>query len=514
MVGYNLIDEKWIKVRYLDGRIKRVNLHTLYRDAPLIAEIESEQFKDGFFEKYRFCVYRLLTVIIMDAYSLSEEFDEIKKEELLEAKEFDNVIFQYLEKYHDRFDLLDEKHPFMQATINMLSEKNVKSSKGNTLKLNPTAVAESGRLYGKSSEALMDIYSYYDMNEISVIYSLLYTNTCRIAGGCAGNNAFLGSQSTINILIKGDTLFESLVFNTVKTKRGEYNKPIWRWDNIDEMILSAASGKLERISELNGAFFPPLKISCVKSKNEYLNVYMENYDKIYKKFRDNFQVQWLQRVEWNTLTYENLEAKSVGTTNIDEYTPLWFDIIEHIEVEKKGKRFKRTPRVIKELPDDANVSIEYFLSKTDSNSNFQYVSVKTQDGISKKFFTDEILQEKLKVFILDYGMAVRFLRDNVSSFYNDAYGKENAKKFINNETRKALKIFENQFDKYIYYLANEEGNIYECREKFRKDMRKSAEFAFGKIFNNQKNIISFIKAVSRLNACFVDEWFSKKGEET
>lgn len=521
MNNYNLIHESWIKVKYLNGDIKRVSLIELFRNAHLIEDIISENFKSGTFVKYEFCLYRFLSVLVMDAYNLNDKYNEDVKNDIYEEDKFDNIIEDYLLNYSDCFELFNEQHPFMQASREFMDIKSLKSSKGNVQLLNPMAIANTGRFYGIDNKLLRDDPDdFYSVDAIEFVYLLLYTNTCRIVGGAAGNSALLGSQSVIHVVLKGKTLKDTIILNTMTLKKDEKeDKPLWRWESLSEMDKRIIKGESGVIHTLSGAFYPTMMIYGDYNGSK-VSVYKQNYDKEYKKRKDIIKNIWIANIEWNTLISEHDKAKKgqplFVTSNIDETTPLWFELVGYDN--DSLHTIRTAPRVLNNVPEEANIfNVIFYLTKTDSNTVFNYVKKIEQKDILFEFINDENKKIILKNFIQDYKYIVKLLSSIIIEFYREKFGENEGEKLSPSSSIKANRTIESTLKQLETHYENV-INLFqesECSIKTRNLHRKDMIFTMKKIMENtiytQKDIIPFTKCINKIEKKCYSKWF---GEET
>lgn len=108
-VGFSLIDAPWILVRIQDGDIHEVSVRDVFRDAEKIVGIVGE------IPTQTFAITRLLLAILHAALRPVEEPDAVWR--LLWESDDPLLIAVegYLERYRDRFDLLDPVQPFYQV---------------------------------------------------------------------------------------------------------------------------------------------------------------------------------------------------------------------------------------------------------------------------------------------------------------------------------------------------------------------------------------------------------------
>lgn len=106
MSRYNLIDEKWIPVRFPDGSRDELGIGEVLARSSEISEIENAS------PLIVAALHRFLLAVLYRALEGPTNIDEARKllkEGLPLAK-----INEYLEKWRDRFWLFDEKYPFAQ----------------------------------------------------------------------------------------------------------------------------------------------------------------------------------------------------------------------------------------------------------------------------------------------------------------------------------------------------------------------------------------------------------------
>lgn len=116
--SFNLVDEPWIRVIALDGSVDEFSLLELFCEADNLKCLAND------LPTQDFAILRVLLAILQRAISpwvdsLVEEDEDIEPAEVWDKLwQADGLpmkdIETYLGKWHDRFDLFDEQHPFMQ----------------------------------------------------------------------------------------------------------------------------------------------------------------------------------------------------------------------------------------------------------------------------------------------------------------------------------------------------------------------------------------------------------------
>lgn len=112
--SFNLVDEPWIRVRDVAERVRELSLLELFSEAPHLKCLSND------LPTQDFAILRVLLAILQRAISPGLDEEDIPADvwgRLWNAPELPmDEISVYLEKWHSRFDLFDEEHPFMQVT--------------------------------------------------------------------------------------------------------------------------------------------------------------------------------------------------------------------------------------------------------------------------------------------------------------------------------------------------------------------------------------------------------------
>lgn len=185
MGRFNLLDEPWIRVLVQEtGEMEEVSLRTLFAHAHEYKRLAGEM------ETQNFALLRLLLAVLQTVFSrfdvdgepysvlfideryrpvneLNEDETEIYLEEmdatwhaLWEREKLPAIVEEYLEKWHDRFFLLDEKYPFYQVTKEEVAAEKLNKSK-------PTTVSGKNlnRLISESNNKIALFSPKYEYNE-------------------------------------------------------------------------------------------------------------------------------------------------------------------------------------------------------------------------------------------------------------------------------------------------------------------------------------------------------------
>lgn len=270
--SYNLADREWLFVRYTDGQIKQVSLKTALSDAG-IKDLAVPVYHGFACYPYLISAYMLLPVIVMAAYFKPDDFsagNESYLEELERDGIFTDTVKDYIEKYHDHFDLFGE-HPFLQ-------DPELKGSLENQEKYIPkmcyAAPSENGFMTGELNNLAVrnggNVFKGFRMSMDELAYSLLYTQSivqCPIA---AHYFAPLLKGASIFVFPKGKNLQETIRLNCVRLTSSSqpdedenpdamFDRPIWEFESPAQGI---ASYPLEETGKniLFCSFFPAFPI--------------------------------------------------------------------------------------------------------------------------------------------------------------------------------------------------------------------------------------------------------------
>ena len=211
---FNLIDEPWIIARFTNGSTEEVSLRSLFKQWNTIVEIL------GDIPTQAFAIYRLSLAIMYRSAVLAqtpiahvEDWEQYWENPDL----FGNVISDYLDKWYDRFDLLDEREPFFQVA-GLHSGKNEVSSLERIVLDSPVG----GHFANRTAQGLARISCAEAARWL--VHSQAY-DTAGIKTGAAGDPRVNGGRtygSSVGwagqiggILLRGSNLFQTLLLNLI-----------------------------------------------------------------------------------------------------------------------------------------------------------------------------------------------------------------------------------------------------------------------------------------------------------
>ena len=307
MPRYNLLDEKWIQVASKDT-VEKVSIKELFAGAAKYKELAGDM------KTQDFAVMRVMLAILHTVFSRFDskgdpyEFFEVDEESFLQtreleeydlydyedalyqtwidiwnAKEFPKVVYEYLEKWGERFFLYDDKYPFFQVTKEVIEKdasktenffgKNINrlisESNNKTALFSPKN--EAGKEYLKDDEVARWLITFQGYSgsfherarsfnkDTSASYGWLYS-----LGG---------------IYLKGKNLFETLMLNFTignneKNNLLKIQKPCWEMDTVEKNVDLYFHNGIDNIASLYTLWSKEVLIDPNHSENLEFNCQM------------------------------------------------------------------------------------------------------------------------------------------------------------------------------------------------------------------------------------------------
>ena len=308
---FNLIDENWILVLDSSGETKEISLTELFSNA------QNYRCLAGEMKTQDFAILRILLAVLQTVFSrfdadgnpydyidLDDRFRQIEDvdeddlsaykkdlkrtwENLWKAGEFPEIVNEYLEKWHDRFYLLDDKYPFMQVTEKELDtdiyDRGKKSSASQImLRTINRNINESGNkkpLFSPRSESNRNNLSYAELARWTVSFQG-YT-------GFSDKATFTKEGYDIKskgwlfllggIYLSGNNIFETLMLNLslvhpVESYIGYIQNP--SWENEPKLVIYNLFQykKINNLSELYTLHSRALVLSQDSDDNNITNI--------------------------------------------------------------------------------------------------------------------------------------------------------------------------------------------------------------------------------------------------
>lgn len=225
---FNLLDEPWVSVRYLDGGTGELGLVRLFREAHMIAALSGEMpTQDVAIQRLLLAVLRrAIHSAVDDADDLATYWGELHRSERLPDEE----ISTYLERYRDRFDLCSREYPFMQVPGDTASkysglQKIIADLPDSEDKQLFTTRAGQGAARLGLAEAARWLVHVHAFDPSGIKTGLV--GDSRVKGG-RGYPTGLGWSGNCGIIMaRGETLKESLLLNLVLSNLDPKDLPPW-----------------------------------------------------------------------------------------------------------------------------------------------------------------------------------------------------------------------------------------------------------------------------------------------
>lgn len=285
MPRYNLLDEKWIQVASKDT-VEKVSIKELFAGAAKYKELAGDM------KTQDFAVMRVMLAILHTVFSRFDsngepyEFFEVDEESFLQigeleendledyedalyqtwidiwnAKEFPKVVYEYLEKWRERFFLYDDKYPFFQVTKEVIEKD----------------AAGGGEFYGKNINRLVsesnNKQAYFSPKDESYKEYIADDELARwliTLQGYIGTSdkKKVGTAKTYSkgwlydlggVYLQGNNVFETLMLNFVIAHNENNNllkmqKPCWEAETMEKNIESYFHNRIDNIASLYTAW--------------------------------------------------------------------------------------------------------------------------------------------------------------------------------------------------------------------------------------------------------------------
>lgn len=232
MPEYNLLTEKWLDFTELDGERTALGIEQVLYDAH---NLRNMSFQSPLFEG---AMLRILLAILHRACDGPKNSAEWMK--IYETGKFDHDTLKvYFDRFRDRFNLFDEKHPFYQTAglkmdVGILSLKDL---------FPEIASGHNKTLFNHSFDRDEFTLSYADAAKgliTTQMYSLggLFRKTTNLFG-YQQRTEHASLVRGIPIYACGESLFETLVLNMlycagnspIPATRADLNVPVWERDD-------------------------------------------------------------------------------------------------------------------------------------------------------------------------------------------------------------------------------------------------------------------------------------------
>lgn len=299
MPRYNLLDERWIQVASKDT-VEKVSIKELFAGAAKYKELAGDM------KTQDFAVMRVMLAILHTVFSRfdsngeSYEFFEVDEESFLQtgeleendledyedalyqtwidiwnAKEFPKVVYEYLEKWRERFFLYDDQYPFFQVTKEVIEKD----------------AAGGGEFYGKNINRLVsesnNKQAYFSPKDESYKEYIADDELARwliTLQGYIGTSdkKKVGTAKTYSkgwlydlggVYLQGNNVFETLMLNFVIAHNENNNllkmqKPCWEAETMEKNIESYFHNRIDNIASLYTAWCREIFIDPNRTKED------------------------------------------------------------------------------------------------------------------------------------------------------------------------------------------------------------------------------------------------------
>ena len=299
MPRYNLLDEKWIQVASKDT-VEKVSIKELFAGAAKYKELAGDM------KTQDFAVMRVMLAILHTVFSRFDsngdpyDFFEVDEESFLQigeleenylddyedalyqtwidiwnAKEFPKVVYEYLEKWRERFFLYDDKYPFFQVTKEVIEKDAAGGGEFYGKNIN-RLVSESNNKQAYFSPKDESYKEYIDDDELArwLITLQGYIGT--------SDKKKVGSAKTYSkgwlydlggVYLQGNNIFETLMLNFVIAHNENNNllktqKPCWEAETIEKNIELYFHNGIDNIASLYTAWCREIFIDPNRTKED------------------------------------------------------------------------------------------------------------------------------------------------------------------------------------------------------------------------------------------------------
>ena len=299
MQRYNLLDEKWIQVASKDT-VEKVSIKELFAGAAKYKELAGDM------KTQDFAVMRVMLAILHTVFSRFDskgdpyEFFEVDEESFLQtgeleeydlydyedalyqtwidiwnAKEFPKVVYEYLEKWGERFFLYDDKYPFFQVTKEVIEKDAAGGGEFYGKNIN-RLISESNNKQAYFSPKDESYKEYIDDDELArwLITLQGYIGT--------SDKKKVGSAKTYSkgwlydlggVYLQGNNVFETLMLNFVIAYNENNNllkiqKPCWEAETIEKNIELYFHNGIDNIASLYTAWCREIFIDSNRTKED------------------------------------------------------------------------------------------------------------------------------------------------------------------------------------------------------------------------------------------------------
>jgi len=541
---FNLLDEPWIVVMVDNkGSTKEVSLKELFTNAHQFKQLAGDS------PTQDFAIFRVLIAVLQTVFSRFDAVGEIyewlklsdetwqvvqmvdsedtrnkmayKKalyqtwKDLWDKGEFPIIIGEYLEKYRDRFNLIDEKYPFYQVTKEQLESKGINKVKPVYGKTFNRTISESS-----NKQTLFSNLSNENKNLLTKAEFTRWLINFQGYTGTSDKTKYPGVQASVDkgwlfrlgcIYLSGENLFQTLMLNLIQVSN-EYpekilsNKtPIWERD-FESIVLSkiyqeAPNNLAElytnwsRLVTFDGNFdnteICPVGLPSFDGSNFFLEpMTLWTYS---AKKGEEYYFPATHKVE--KFFWRDFGALSIPSSLIRHQPGIisWLDTLKEKDFISQKDRLRIIAVGLISQGAPSNIPINEILD--DARVNLEVLTDKTEDGWITRIEQEiEKTESAIEKTIVSFAKKVQTIR-RIKSIK----GVESVKGFASNVESAAYFAVDQPFRKWLSEInptMDKEKQIYCWRSILRKTLMKQADelvqSASSRDFlgNNKENIES------------------------
>lgn len=348
----NIINDPWLYVKYLDGHITQVSVRQAFIDAEKIQNIETPTFHNTKVYIYDVPVIQLLATIVLAAYFKPEyNFRSSSKyfsKELMNKGWDIDIILNYLDKWQDRFNIDDNTYPFLQdIRLKPILDYENKDKIKYVTKVNIIAPNTESPKFEHNSNIPMNIEEFTpSLDELA--YILIYDGSM---GTSINADNYPGKSLTANCTLFaigiGETLKDTIIYNCLPLRdsikeEDMYDKPIWEFDNRDDVLQYINKDTNIGNNVLMCSFFPSFPLLAAIKDNELVDFVYANRKHsdekiciIDKSIRESISQNYIFNNPWAIRTSgldddKNEVVKYKSWSNSIKLLNLCIDITKHL----------------------------------------------------------------------------------------------------------------------------------------------------------------------------------------
>ena len=282
----NIINDPWLFVEYLDGTTTQVSVRQAFTDAEKIRKFVTPCFHKTVMYAYDIPVIQLFVTILQAAY-YKPEYDFIAKDEFFSKNLMtngwdDKVLFGYLDKWSCRFNLFDEKYPFLQ---DITLQPTGSEGHDYLTTVNPFAPCANNVFFGKIRSVCKDRndpMAFYEMDETELAYHLLFENVFGHSPcGAQYPHKAVSFKAGLNIIPEGKNIRETIIFNCLPLEKSSrpvdeyesdimYDRPVWELNSQSEILNYDMANVCK--NKLLCTFFPGFHIRAFKEDGKIVEI--------------------------------------------------------------------------------------------------------------------------------------------------------------------------------------------------------------------------------------------------